>query len=166
MRQPRQKSSGRRDIIVWCIAAALLLLICVGAGVALYIGPQMAKDAIRSGAAAIGAASRVSQFCSDHRSQDYGDAYQHLSAAAQGRTSQTTYVAHQQALDESAGAVTTCTIDSNHTMPSMSNDGNTATAQIQVARGTNAKPTTGTLTLVYEDDTWKIDSADSSLMLL
>jgi hypothetical protein len=57
-------------------------------------------------------------------------------------------------------------IDSNHTMPSMSNDGNTATAQIQVARGTNAKPTTGTLTLVYEHDTWKIDSADSSLMLL
>jgi hypothetical protein len=51
-------------------------------------------------------------------------------------------------------------------MPSMSNGGNTATAQIQVARGTNAKPTTGTLTLVYEDDTWKIDSADSSLMLL
>ena len=166
MQQPRQKNSGRSDVIVWCIAAILLILICVGAGVALYIGPQLAKDAIRSGAAAIGASSRVSQFCGDYRVQDYGDAYQHLSAAAQGRTSQTKYVSHQQALDESVGAVTTCMIDSNHTMPSMSNDGNTATAQIQVARGANAKPTTGMLTLVYEHDTWKIDSADSSLMLL
>jgi len=35
-----------------------------------------------------------------------------------------------------------------------------------VARGANAKLTTGTLTMVYEDNTWKIDRADSSLTLL
>lgn len=166
VQQPQQKDSERSEVIQWAIAAMLLILICVGAGVALYIGPQMAKDAIRSGAAAIGAASQVGHFCGAYRSQDYVSAYQLLSAAAQGRTSQTKYVSHQQALDESAGAVTTCTIDSNHKMPSISSDGNTATAQIQVARGANAKPTTGTLTLIYEHDTWKIDSADSSLTLL
>src|SRR5690349_16889759 len=85
MRQPQQKHSGRGEVIGWYIAATVLMLICVGAGLALYIGPQLAKDAIRSGAAAIGASSQVSQFCDDYRLQDYGDAYQHLSAAAQGR---------------------------------------------------------------------------------
>ena len=166
MQQPRQKGSERSEVLQWAIAATLLILICVGASVALYAGVQKAKDAVRSGAAAIGAASQVGHFCGAYRSQDYGSAYQLLSTAAQGRTSQTQYVSHQQALDASTGAVAICSIDPNHTLPSISSDGNTATAQIQVARGANAKPTTGTLTLVYEEDTWKVDRADSSLTLL
>jgi hypothetical protein len=164
--QRRQKSSERSEVTGWAIAATLLILICVSVGVGLYIGAQKAKDAVRSGAAAIGAASQVGHFCGAYRSQDYGSAYQLLSAAAQGRTSQTQYVSHQQALDARAGVVAACSIDPHHTLPSMSSDGNTATAQIQVARGANAKLTTGTLTMVYEDNTWKIDRADSSLTLL
>lgn len=50
-------------------------------------------------------------------------------------------------------------------LPTISGDGKTATAQLQVARGSNANLATGTMTLVYENSQWKIDSADSTLKL-
>lgn len=148
------------------IAAALLLLICAGAGVAIFIGAQKAKEAVQSNVAALAASAKVRLFCQNYELQTYGSAYQMLSKAAQGRTSQTQFASRQAAVDVSAGSVVTCTVDSDHSRPSISSDGKTATAWLQVVRGTNAQLTTGTLTLVYEDSEWKIDSADSSLKLL
>jgi uncharacterized protein HemX len=148
------------------IAAALLLLICAGAGVAMYIGAQKAKDVATYNVAALSASAKARQFCQNYELQTYGPAYQMFSKAAQGRVSQTQFASRQAAVDASAGNVVTCTVDSDHSRPSVSSDGKTATIRLQVVRGPNAQLTTGTLTLVYEDSEWKVDSADSSLKLL
>lgn len=163
--QQQQKSSKRGWIIGCSIAAVVVLLICGGIGVALYIGAQTASNAIKNGGNAITAAAQVTLFCTDFETQDYGSAYQLLSSGAQASQSQSNFTTHQAALDTSDGDVATCTIDPNHALPSISSDNKTATAQVQVARGDNSNLTTGSIKLVYEDNQWKIDSADSSLKL-
>jgi hypothetical protein len=159
------KKSNRGWIIGCSIAAAVVLLICGGVGIALYIGAQKAGDTLKSAGNQITAAAQVSLFCTDVESQDYGSAYQLLSSAKQSSASQEQFTTHAAALDTSDGDVTNCTIDPNHTLPTISGDGKTATAQLQVARGSNANLATGTMTLVYENSQWKIDSADSALKL-
>jgi hypothetical protein len=163
--QQQPKKSNRGWIIGCSIAAVVVLLICGGIGVALYIGAQTASNAIKNGGNAITAAAQVTLFCTDFETQDYGSAYQLLSSGAQGRESQSQFTTHQAALDTSDGNVATCNIDPNHALPSISSDSKTATAQMQVARGENANLATGTVKLVYENNQWKIDSADSSLKL-
>lgn len=162
--QPPKKSN--KGWIIGCgIAAVLLLLICGGVGVALYVGAQRAGSAIQSTGQAALAATEVSIFCTDFETQAYGSAYQILSTSAQGRISQSDFTTRAAALDTSDGTIATCTIDPNHALPSVSSDGKSATAQVQVARGSNSNLATGTITLVYEDNQWKVDSADSSLKL-
>lgn len=148
------------------IAAALLLLICSGAALAMYIGAQKAKDVANYYVSAISASETAKQFCQNYELQTYGPAYQMFSKAAQGRVSQKQFASRQAAVDANAGNVVACTVDSDHSRPSVSSDGKTATIRLQVVRGPNAQLTTGTLTLVFEDSEWKIDSADSSLKLL
>ncbi|HKW23377.1 MAG TPA: hypothetical protein VJO13_18490 [Ktedonobacterales bacterium] len=163
---PQQPKKSNRGWIIGCsIAAVVVLLICGGVGVALYIGAQTASTALKNGGNAITAAAQVTLLCTDFETQDYGSAYQLLSSGAQGRESQAQFTTHQAALDTSDGNVATCTIDPNHALPSISSDSKTATAQVQVARGENANLATGTVKLVYENNQWKIDSADSSLKL-
>ncbi|HEY7341858.1 MAG TPA: hypothetical protein VH591_13330 [Ktedonobacterales bacterium] len=164
--QPRRKSSERSEVIKWAIAATLLILICVGASVAIYIGVQKGKDIVHSNVAALAVSAKVRAFCQSYETRNYDAAYQLLSKAAQGRASPTWFTSHQTAVDASAGNVMSCTMDSDHSLPSLSSDGKIATAWIQVVRGANAKPATGTITLVYEDSAWTIDRADSSLTLL
>ena len=164
--QPPQNRSNRGLIIGCSIAAVIALLICGGIGIAAFIGAQKAGDALKSGANATLAATQVALFCTDYEQQDYGSAYQLLSSAKQGSVSQSQYADRAAALDSSDGEVTTCDMDSSHVLPDVSSDGKTATARVQVARGSNNNLATGTITLVYENNEWKIDSADSSLKLL
>ena len=161
-----RKISERSEVIKWAIAATLLIIICIGASVALYIGVQKGKDIVHSNVAALAASAKVRAFCQYYELQDYGSAYQMLSKATQGRASQTQFTSHQMAVDASAGNVMGCTMDPDHSLLSVSSDGKTATAWLRVTRGENAKPMTGTITLVYEDSAWTIDRADSSLTLL
>lgn len=163
--QPQQQKSRKGWIIGCSIAALVVLLACGGVGVALYIGAQKAASAVQSTGQAALAAAQVGLFCTDVESQDYGSAYQLLSSAKQGSVSQAQYSTHAAALDASDGTIATCTLDPNHPLPSLSNDGKSATAQVQVARDNNSALVTGSMKLVYENGDWKIDSADSSLKL-
>ncbi|MGE5334513.1 MAG: hypothetical protein ACM3N4_07425 [Nitrososphaerota archaeon] len=163
--QPR-KSSLRGRVVGGSIVAVLLILICSGVGVAIYIGAQKAKDAVHSNISALAASATVTRFCTYYESQDYGSIYQMLSKAAQERTSQAQFATHQAAVDRTTGEVVRCMMDSGHSLPSIGSDGMTSTARIQVTRGESAKLTAGTITLVYENSEWKIDSADSSLKLV
>jgi hypothetical protein len=163
---PQQPKKSNRGWIIGCsIAAVLVLLICSGVTAAIVIAGRTAGDKLQSAGNQITAAAQVTLFCTDVESQDYGSAYQLLSSAKRGSTSQTEYATHAAALDTSNGDITTCTIDPNHTLPTINSDGKSAIAQMQVARGENANLATGSIQLVYENGQWKIDSADSSLKL-
>lgn len=159
------KKSNRGWIIGCSIAAVVVLLICGGVGVALYIGGRAAGDKLQSAGNQITVTAQVTLFCTDVATQNYGSAYQLLSSAKQGSASQDQFTTHAAALDSSDGSVTTCDIDPSHTLSTVSSDGKSATVQLQVARGSNANLATGTMTLVYENSEWKVDSADSALKL-
>jgi hypothetical protein len=102
----QQKKSSKRGWIIGCsIAAVVVLLICGGIGVALYIGAQTAGNALKSTGQAALAATQFELFCTDFETQDYGSAYQLLSSGAQGRESQAQFATHQAALDTSDGMI-------------------------------------------------------------
>ena len=70
------------------------------------------------------------------------------------------------ALDDSDGWVVTCAIAADHPHPTISGDGKSATLKIAVQRSDQTGTSSGTVRLVLENDTWKIDGADSALKLL
>ena len=164
--QQPPKKSNKGWIIGCSIAAVVVLLACGGIFAAVVIAGRAAGAQLQSTGTQLTTVSQVTLFCTAFESQDYGSAYQLLSSAQQGRISQADFSTHAAALDTSDGEVTTCTIETNHPLPTISSDGKTATAQMQVARGSNANLATGTVKLVLEDGVWKIDSADASLKLL
>ncbi len=147
------------------IAILALLLLCGGVGAAVYIGVQKAGDALRTTVSAAQAAKQVGFFCTYVESQNYRMAYHLLSAVKQGNVSESDFATHAAALDKRDGWVVTCAIATDHPDPTISGDGKSATARIQVARSDNAKIVNGAMKLVFEDSAWKIDSADSSLTL-
>lgn len=152
-----------RNVILALLA---LLLLCGGVGAAVYIGVQKAGDALGTTFSAAQAAKQVGFFCTYIETQNYSMAYHLLSTVKQGNVSESDFAAHATALDASDGWVVTCAIDSDHQQPTLSSDGKSATAWIQVARSDNAKIVKGAMQLVFEDGEWKIDSADASLKLL
>ncbi|MGE5334512.1 MAG: hypothetical protein ACM3N4_07420, partial [Nitrososphaerota archaeon] len=165
LQQQPPKKSNKGWIIGCGIAAVVLLLVCGGVVVALYIGANRAATAVSSAANGAAASTQAALFCTDYMAQEYGSAYTLLSSAEQGRVSQSQFTTSAAALDTSDGQVATCDVDPNHPLASVSSDGKSATVKVQVARGDNANLVTGTITLVYENSEWKIDSADGSLKL-
>ena len=148
------------------IAVLALVLLCGGVGAAVYSGVQKTGDAIITSLTEAQAARQVGFFCTYVVTQNYSMAYHLLSAAKQGNVSESDFATHAAALDESDGWAVTCAIAADHPHPTISDDGKSATAWIQVARGENAKIVSGAMKLVLEDSEWKIDSADAALKLL
>jgi hypothetical protein len=165
--QPQPKKSNRGLIIGCSIAAAVLLLICGGVGVALYIGAHKAGDALQSAGTAAAATTAATEFCTDVISQQYDAAYQLLSTAEQGRVgTESQFATRAAALDTSDGTVDTCEPDSSQILATVSSDGKSATAKFNVGRSNATSPGIGNITLVYEDNTWKIDGVDAALKLI
>lgn len=164
---PQQPKKSNRGWIIGCsIAAVVVLLICGGIGVALYIGAQKAADAITTTGQGTLAAGQVLIFCTDFESQDYNGVYQLLSSAEQGRVGTPEQFAQRAAtLDVSAGMVSGCQPTGNPPIASVSSDGKSATIKVEVVRSNQTGTASGTIRLVLENGAWKIDSADSSLKL-
>lgn len=165
--QPQPKKSKKGWIIGCSIAALVVLLACGGIGVALYIGANKAADAVKSTGQAGLASGQVVLLCTAFESQDYTSAYQLLSTSEQGRVGTPSQFAQRaDALDTSAGTVVGCQPTDSPPLASISSDGKSATLKIAVQRSDQTGTSSGTVRLVLENDTWKIDGADSALKLL
>ena len=165
--QPQPKKSKKGWIIGCSIAALVVLLACGGIGVALYIGANKAADAVKSTGQASLASAQVVLLCTAFEAQDYNSAYQRLSTAEQGRVGTPDQFAQRaDALDTSAGTVVGCQPTDSPPLASISSDGKSATLKIEVQRSDQTGTSSGTVRLVLENDTWKIDGADNALTLL
>lgn len=162
----QQPKKSRRGWIIGCsIAAVVLILICGGVGIAVYIGAQTAGAALQTKAQQLAATGIATAFCGDFVAQQYTSAYQLLSKAEQSRVgTPDQFATHAGALDTSDGSVTGCEPDTNNPLAMI--NGNNATVQFTVQRSNQTGTATGTIRLVHEDNTWKVDGADSSLTLL
>jgi hypothetical protein len=129
-----------------------------------YIGAQKATDTLKTAGQAALASGVAVEYCTAMESQQYDTAYALLSKAEQSRLSSTQYATRAAALDTSDGPVVSCQPAGTSALASIS--GNSATLKLTVTRGTQSSPATGTITLVYEDQTWRVDGADAALKLI
>ncbi|HEY7341859.1 MAG TPA: hypothetical protein VH591_13335 [Ktedonobacterales bacterium] len=163
---PQQPKKSRRGWIIGCsIVAVVVVLICGGIGVALVIGAQTAGNVLQTKAQQLAATGIATAFCGDYVTTSYTDAYQLLSKAEQARVgTPDQFATHAGTLDTSDGQVTGCEPDTNNPLATI--NGNNATVKFTVQRSNKTGTATGTIKLVHEDNTWKVDGADSSLTLL
>ena len=99
---------------------------------------------------------RATTLCTQLKAQRYAEIYSTLSARLRAEGTAAQFAASQEQLDVLYGKVTTCSANATQAsgQPSL-------TLSVTRARqGTRA----GSITLVYEDNAWKIDSYDSSVV--
>jgi hypothetical protein len=154
-----QKNSNRTLWIILGVVGGVLVLACLACvGLVIFLGSQVASNPI------FGSTLAVTSFCTDEETQRYDQAYKLLSSSMQSQTLQDQFTQRSQSLDTSQGTVSQCEpTPSGNFQPSDTS----ATFDVQVKRGTGSTATTtnGTITLVNQSGSWKIDSIASSLGL-
>ena len=165
LRQP--KNSAKSWIVGCSIAAGVVICLCALTSFALF---QPVFDPIER---EVDARATIEDFCQEMQSQDYALAYDYLSIAAKGRVGAVDQFVNQLAtLDRSQGIVTSCVIDLDTLRASAAHsDGKRMDVYLGVVRGnsTSNDPNQGgdsvMLTLVFENNAWKVDAADPTHML-
>lgn len=179
---PPQKRSNKTLWIILGVVGGVLLLACVScAGLAIWGFSQVANSPIFV----------ATEFCADEQAQNYNSAYNLLSSNLQGQISQTQFVQDNQNADSASGTVSACDavpadaadqssgtsqsftveVTRGGSSPGSAGDtgsgGDTGIGGSSGGTGTSAlgTTTTGTMTLIQENGSWKIDSIDQSLGL-
>jgi hypothetical protein len=110
------------------------------------------------GLALIGTGSVLGTFCGDLKTQSYPAAYDTFSSGLRAQISRDQFVAIAHERDQSDGPVRTCDTPNN----SISVVNNTATRPISITRRQTVQ---GTIGLVKEGNSWKINELDPALQL-
>ena len=186
MAQPPKKGGSGRVFLILGIIAAVLIVGCIGACVALGIGARIlgtaastkvSELATQAGTELAGASSltTVEEFCTSESSQDYASAYSSLSPSLQQQFSQSKFTDDNQNYDNTLGTISTC---SPQGLPTV--NGSTATISVTVTRtliptpdnSGNSAPTqtanqSGQITMEEDSSgTWVISNIDPSLDML
>ena len=139
-------------------AAVVLLAIAVTVGISLYQGNA-------SRARAEDAARLASVFCVDEQLGSYSDTYQLFSTTMRATISEDDFIATSKLRQRVNGAVRDCAADtdtSSANAEAFSSQFVTLAMQITLNDG----PHSGTLLLIRQDNTWKIENMDDGLRLL
>jgi hypothetical protein len=137
----------------------VLLLSCVACvGLIFWVGSQAANNPTFASTLA------VTAFCGNEQQQRYTAAYDEFSTNLQSQMTRDQFVSASQAHDSAGGTVSDCTASPTGVV--QQND-TSASFDVTVTRGTGATAATsdGTITLVKEGGSWKIDNIDPSLGL-
>lgn len=165
LQQP--KHSAKSWIIGCSIAAGVVIFLCTLMSFALF---QVVMHPIGR---EVDARATIEDFCLEMQSQEYALAYSHLSTAAKGRVGAVDQFVNQLAtLDRSQGIVTSCVIDLDTLRAAAAHsDGKRMDVYLGVFRGNNTSDDPGLsntsvmLTLVFENNAWKVDAADPTRVL-
>src|SRR5262249_30927114 len=148
---PPPPRSNRTLWIVLSIIGGVVLLVCIGCiAIVLVFGRSFVQPAFVA-----------TQFCQDLNTQNYSDAYSLFSSRLQSQVSLSAFTTLAQGAAGS-GQITACTVSS-------AGDGNiqfgdtTATLPLTITRSGTSQE--GDVTLVKENDAWKIDVISPSLQL-
>jgi hypothetical protein len=161
------KNSWKSWIIGCSIAAGVVIVLCAVLGVALvrFLYDPIVREQ--------DAKASIQNFCQELVSQEYVLAYNYLSTAAKGRSGTVDQFMNQLAiLDSSQGIVTSCSIDLDTLRAAAAHStGERMDVYVYVSRGnsTSNDPNQGgdsvRITLVFENDAWKVDAADPTHIL-
>lgn len=161
------KNSWKSWLIGCSVAAGVVICLCAVMGVALF---RVVFDPIGR---EVDARTSIENFCLELRQQEYVPAYNHLSTAAKGRIGEVDQFMNQLAtLDSSRGIVTSCGIDLDTLRAAAAHsNGERMDVYVYVLRGnsTSNDPNQGgdsvRITLVFENDSWKVDDANPTGIL-
>jgi hypothetical protein len=169
MGQIQPPKDSRKSWIIGCsIAAGAVIVLCALMSLALF---SAVYDPI---AREVDAKAMIQTFCREMESQDYIRVYNYLSIAAKARLGTVDQFMNRAAtLDRSGGIVNSCTIDSDTLRATATHsDGKRMDVWIWVSRGNsthNAPNWYGTsvrITLINENNAWKVDDADPAQILI
>ncbi len=161
------KNSWRSWLIGCSIAASVVICLCTFMSFALF---RVVFDPIGR---EVDARTSIENFCLELRQQEYVPAYNHLSTAAKGRIGAVDQFTNQLAtLDSSRGIVTSCGIDLDTLRAAAAHsNGEPMDVYVYVLRGnsTSNDPNQGgdsvRITLVFENDSWKVDDTNPTGIL-
>jgi hypothetical protein len=158
------RESNRALWITLSIVGGVLLVVCVSCSVLFAISIGRAANNVNQ---FLGPTIAADTFCMDMQEQQYAVAYGQLSRTLQSQMTQSQFVSAANARDQASGPVTGCTPDTSS--PRGGANGAPALVHVTVTRGSGSGAdftSSGDLTLVQEDGTWKVDAIDSSLGLI
>jgi hypothetical protein len=154
--QPPKRSSAALWVTL-SILAGVIVLSCVGCGVALVlVARSVPTDAFVS---ALGPQITATQFCAAEETSDYVGAYELFSATLRDQWTQDQWTAANQAREQNNGAVRDCQVVP--TGGSTTSDTTTVQIQLTLDDGEHA----GSLTLVNDSGSWEIDAIGPGLGL-
>lgn len=167
--QPQPPKNSRKPWIIGCsIAAGVVILLCTLTSFALF---RVMYDPVGR---EVDARATIENLCLKMQRQDYALIYNnYLSLAAKGRVGAVDQFTNQLVtLDRSKGFVTSCPIDTDTLRAAAAHsDGKHMGVYVYVFRGnsTSNNPNWAgesvMLTLVFENNAWKVDNVDPSYIL-
>jgi hypothetical protein len=151
---PAKSSNRTLWIILGSVGGVLLLLclICTVGGIFLVRG--------LAGSPLLGVSTTVGFFCAAEEQQRYDSAYSQLSSNLQSSISQDQFTQESQNQDTASGTVKQCEVAQDGNPPQLGST--TSSIDISLTRN-GGTAQTGTVTLVDESGSWKIDSFDTTL---
>lgn len=154
--------------IIGCsVATGVVVILCALVTVALF--PIAFNPIGRE----VDAKTTIQNLCQEMQRQDYARAYEYLSSAAKGHVGTVDQFKNRAViLDRSKGIVTSCVIDSDSLRAAATHSDGTRIyyVGIWVLRGNSATNDRASgpsvdLTLVHENNAWKVDKADPTQIL-
>jgi hypothetical protein len=142
------------------IARRFALPLGAAAGLALCLLAAFALALLRGGASAVSLPSPdpvAQQICADLQRQGYADLYGLLSNTQRAAGDEAQFAASQRQLDVASGAVTSCSA------VVVEGTGGKAGVRFSVTRA-QAGASTGQGSLVYENNSWRLDAYDAGVV--
>ena len=168
----QQPKNSRKSWIIGCsIASGVVIILCtvLCTVMSFALFPVVFDPIGRE----TDAKTTIQNLCLEMQRQNYERAYNYLSIAAKGRVGTVDqFMNRVTTLDRSEGIVTSCVIDSDSLRAAaMHSDGKRMYVGIWVFRGNNTSNDPAwsdksvNITLVHENNAWKVDDADPTHML-
>jgi hypothetical protein len=172
---PRQRSSLKPLWITLGIATTLLVVLCITCSVIFSL--SLARFASQTtGSTQVSAELEpvlaAQNFCAYETNKDYASAYQQLSINLQTEVSLQQFESDNQARDASLGSVVGCS--AARQLPASSAEGTASSPSIlmvyiwltgSTTSGAPPPSRSGSMTMVLESSSWKVDAVDRTLQL-
>jgi hypothetical protein len=147
-----------RGLVVGCGVMVTLFVAMIGMSGLFAL--RLARAQVSQRESAVSVAASIALFCEAAQNRDYSGAYRYLSPAFQARMSVDAFVAANETHDETDGAITSCTSETDLLHTSVA--GARTSVSLAVTRSHTA---TGTISLTRGGDGWRIDTLDTALEL-
>jgi hypothetical protein len=147
-----------RGLVVGCGVMVTLFVAMIG--MSGFFALRLARAQVSQRESAVSVAASIALFCEAAQNRDYSGAYRYLSPAFQARMSVNAFVAANETHDETDGAITSCTSETDLLHTSVAGARTSVTLEV-----TRSHTATGIISLTRGGDGWRIDTLDTALEL-